>query len=78
MKDLKSYTIVWLEDQHECETCGYAYAQGYKVYKGDKLIIDKCPIASCFDSLNYDHSNAAFDILNLEGISVETLDGEEE
>jgi len=74
---MKSYTIVWLEDQHECETCGYSYAQGYKIYKDEKLVIDKEPLSHCYDSLNYDHSNAAFDILNLEGIQIETVDGEE-
>lgn len=72
------YKIVWLEDQHECETCGYSYAQGYKIYKDDILVVDKEPGASCFNSLNYDHSNAAFDILNLEGIQIETMDGENE
>lgn len=69
-----SYKIVWLEDQHECETCGYSYAQGYKIYKDEDLMIDKTPIALCYDSLNYDHSNAALDILNLEGIQVETTE----
>lgn len=78
MKDLKSYTIIWLEDEHECETCGYSYAQGYKIYKDDNLLIDKEPIASCFNSSNYEHSNAAFDILSLEGIQIETVDGSNE
>lgn len=78
MNDLKSYTIVWLEDHHECETCGYSYAQGYKIYKDDKLVVDKEPIALCFDSANYDPSHAAFDILNLEGIQIETMDGSDE
>lgn len=70
-----NYKIVWLEDQHECETCGYSYAQGYKIYKDEKLVIDKTPISHCYDSLNYDQSNAAFDILNLEGIEIEAVEG---
>ena len=78
MKDLRSYMIVWLEDHHECETCGYSYAQGYKIYKNDTLVIDKEPAALCFDSANYDHSNAALDILKIEGIQIETVDGENE
>lgn len=72
-----SYKIVWLEDQHECETCGYSYAQGYRIYRDEKLVIDKTPISHCYDPLNYDHSNAAFDILSLEGIQIETGDGED-
>lgn len=69
-----SYKIVWLEDQHECETCGYSYAQGYKIYKDEILVIDKTPISHCYDCLNYDHSNAAFDIISLEGIKIETAE----
>lgn len=71
---MKTYTIVWLEDQHECETCGYSYAQGYKIYKDEKLMIDKEPLSHCYDPVNYDHSNAAFDILKLEGIEIETVE----
>lgn len=76
---MKNYTIVWLEDEHECETCGYSYAQGYKIYKDDKLVVDKEPVASCFDSLNFDHSNAALDILKIEDVQIDFVEvGEDE
>ena len=37
-------------------------------------MIEKTKISHCYDSLNYDHSNAAFDILKLEGIQIETAE----
>ena len=66
------YKIIYLTDSYDCETCGCNYAEGYQIYKTDELVVDKSPVAHCYDGINFDHSNAPFDILELERIKVET------
>lgn len=66
-----SYTIQRLSDHHDCETCGYSAADGYQIYKDSILIINNQPVASCFDSVNYDYVQAYYDIFNLEKIDVQ-------
>lgn len=45
MKDIK---IEWLEDDCDCETCGWSSASGARVSLGGKIILEKLPRASCF------------------------------
>jgi len=66
-----SYKIEYMQDDHDCETCGWCCAEGYKIYKNGVLVLDKSPVAHCYDSVNFPHDNAAFEILKLEGIAVE-------
>lgn len=72
------YRIEMLYDTHECETCGDDYAEGYKIYKGNKLVIDKSPIAHCYSGQSYNQDGAYKDILYLEGIIVEVKYQEED
>lgn len=64
-----TYKILYLYDEWYCETCGPNYASGYHIYKDDVLVVDKSPSAHCYSSVDFDQSDAAFDILELEGIS---------
>ena len=66
------YKIIYLTDSYDCETCGCNYAEGYQIYKDDELVVDKSPVAHCYAGINFDHSCAPFEILKLEGVTVET------
>ena len=45
--------IEWLEDEHDCDTCGWAYATGAKVkFHGDEVITME-PVAHCFGGSDY-------------------------
>ena len=72
-----AYKIEYLYDEHDCDTCGYSYAEGYKIYKDDVLVIDKSPSAYCYSSVDHPQSEAAFDILKLERIEVEVITNDE-
>lgn len=66
-----TYIVQRLSDHHDCETCGWSASDGYQIYKDGVLIIDNQPIASCFDSVNYDYAQAYYDIFKLEQIDVQ-------
>ena len=59
------YRIELLVDEHDCETCGSAYAEGYQIFLNDELVIDKKPIAHCFNLLTYPDWQAYQDVLRL-------------
>jgi hypothetical protein len=65
-----TYTIKWLYDEHDCETCGWSQESGYSVLKDGVEVIKKEPIAHCFGSIGYDSHQAFLDILNLEEVKV--------
>jgi len=64
------YEIVYMEDSWDCETCGSDYASGYQIFLDDVLVVDKHPIAYCYNGSSYDDSEAYKDILELEGIKI--------
>lgn len=72
-----TYKIEYLYDEHDCDTCGCSWAEGYKIYKDDVLVIDKSPSAYCYSSVDHPQSEAAFDILKLERIEVEVITNDE-
>lgn len=74
---MSKYRIVWLYDSHDCETCGWSGESGYIIFKGDVIVVDKKPIAHCFDSVGHNPDEAFLDILKLEGIEVEQEEQEE-
>jgi hypothetical protein len=39
--------IVYTDDDHECEVCGFAYATGAKIYVDGVLSLDLVPKAHC-------------------------------
>jgi hypothetical protein len=48
--------IVYTDDDHECEVCGFAYATGAKIYLDGVLSLDLVPKAHCFRGTTYDHN----------------------
>lgn len=46
--------IEWLEDSHDCESCGTCYATGARVFFDGKQVIDLEPVAYCFDGDDFD------------------------
>lgn len=45
--------IVWMVDEHDCDTCGSSYAEGARVYFDDVSVLDMEPCAHCFDGNTY-------------------------
>jgi hypothetical protein len=55
--------LEWLNDEYECETCGYSFAEGASICfeNGDK--IELIPVASCFGSDSWTESQVFEKIL---------------
>ncbi len=70
MSSNNHYEIVYMEDSWDCETCGSDYASGYQIFLDDVLVVDKHPIAYCYNGSSYDDSESYKDILELEGIKI--------
>lgn len=49
--------IEWLDDSHDCETCGTSYADGARVTIDGKVALDLVPHAYCYDGENYDRDD---------------------
>lgn len=64
------FEIVFLEDNHNCETCGSDYAEGYVIKKDGVVVVDKTPVAACFDGSRYDQNMAYVELIRLTGIEV--------
>lgn len=45
--------IKWMSQTHDCDTCGYNWADGARVYFNDKIALDLEPVAGCFDGISY-------------------------
>lgn len=65
------YLIEHLYDEHDCETCGSSYAEGYIIKMNDVVLVDKTPSAHCFGGDDYSKDNPYKDILELEFPSLE-------
>ena len=46
----KKIRIQWLEDEWECDTCGWQYALGAEVFLDDQQILLLKPSAYCYGS----------------------------
>jgi hypothetical protein len=46
--------ITWLEDYHECESCGRSYAEGALVTVDDVKVLDLRPYAHCFSGQSWE------------------------
>lgn len=64
--------IEYLEDSHDCETCGYSYAEGARVYFAGVLAFELTPVAHCFGGDNYSQDEVFRQILEKLGYSLET------
>lgn len=45
------------EDTHDCETCGWDYATGGIVYVDGDLVLEKTPIAHCYNGQSYSETD---------------------
>lgn len=39
--------IEWLSDSDDCDTCGFSYASGARVFIDGELKVEKIPVAYC-------------------------------
>lgn len=46
-------SVEWLSESVDCDTCGYNWAEGARVYFDDKLVLDLEPVAACFNGASY-------------------------
>ena len=54
------------EDTYDCETCGWDYATGGSIYVDGDLVLEKTPIAHCYNGQSYSETELL--ILALEKI----------
>lgn len=66
--------IQWLQDDHECETCGWSVAEGANVYFDGELVIEMDPCAYCFDGINYEREAVLAAIIKRLGHTIEGLE----
>lgn len=45
--------IKWLDDEHDCDTCGTSWAEGAIVTIDGERALDLDPLAHCFGSDDY-------------------------
>lgn len=62
--------IEWLDDSFECDTCGYNYAHGARVYFDETLELDLEPHAACWDGDDWSADEVYQKILNKLGHSL--------
>lgn len=60
-----------LSDDHDCDTCGYTYAQGAKVTLDGKEFLMLEPVSACFGGDDYDYVHILTAILEKLGYQVE-------
>ena len=65
------YKVYHLVDTYDCETCGLDWAEGYIIEKDGKVVVDKTPVAHCYDGRDYSSDNPYKDIAELEGMEIE-------
>lgn len=70
--------IKWLSDSHDCETCGYSYAEGAFVTLDGNVLLDLEPVAHCFDCSHWDCDKVYKLILEKLGYHVEDIEDIEE
>jgi hypothetical protein len=74
---MKTITIDWLEDESDCDTCGWSYATGARVFLSDDEtgsfdeIITEMPSASCQGGYDKSSSEIYQAILEKLGFKVE-------
>ena len=51
---MSEITIEWLHDEYDCDTCGWDFASGARVYRDGELLVEMVPHAHCFDGSTYD------------------------
>jgi len=49
----KALSFEWLQESHDCETCGPSWAAGALVLLNGQVLVDRTPCAACFDGRDY-------------------------
>lgn len=71
----KEIKITWLEDDRECDDCGWSWAQGAVVEVDGVEILDLQPHAHCYNGDHWDKDVVFFMILEKLGYEVRETDG---
>lgn len=62
--------VTLLEDHHDCETCGSAFAQGALVRLNGEVVVDRTPCAHCFGSNSFPLDRVLYETLERLGYEV--------
>lgn len=62
---MKKISVEKLEDTHDCEYCGLDHREGYIISVDGVVVVDKAPVAHCFDSTEYEISGFWYDIADI-------------
>lgn len=54
---MNGLVIKWLQDDHDCETCGWSSAEGAEVTLDNIIILNLEPQASCFGGQSWDRAD---------------------
>lgn len=66
--------IQWLQDNHDCETCGWSMAEGANVFFDGELAIELEPAAHCYGGSTYEREAVMRRIIEKLGHSIEEVD----
>lgn len=66
--------IEWIEDRHDCETCGLSYAEGAIVHLDDGRTLEFIPNAYCYDSTSYNRMYVYAQIMAELGCTIDEID----
>lgn len=69
----KQLEVTLLEDHHDCETCGSAFAQGALVRLNGEVVVDRTPCAHCFGSKSYPLDQVLCEALERLGYEVKVV-----
>lgn len=65
--------VTLLEDHHDCETCGSAFAQGALVRLNGEVVVDRTPCAHCFGDKSYPLDQVLCEALERLGYEVKVV-----
>lgn len=66
----KTLTFEWLQDSHDCETCGLSWSEGAVVRLNGQVLVDRTPCATCFGSKSYSSDEVHLAVLSALGLEV--------
>jgi len=75
MSEHKQLHIKWLEDYHDCDTCGGNWATGAEVTLNGEVLLNKVPKAHCFGGEHYTSDEIYLSILDKLEYKVEEDNG---
>lgn len=70
MTPKQNIKIIWLSGIHDCETCGWTWATGYKAFLNGELIKEFIPHTDCLGGDDIDEVEAYKQILEALGFEV--------